>query len=79
MKFACEIEIEAPRDYVVAAFCDSDKLQHWQDGFKSKELIQGEAWQKDAQSKFIYQNGRNHLELVETIISNKLPDEFEAM
>ncbi|MEX0288264.1 MAG: hypothetical protein AB3N14_04065 [Flavobacteriaceae bacterium] len=43
-----------------------------QDGFQSKELLEGGAWEVGSKSKMNYKN----LELIETILINKLPQEF---
>lgn len=76
MKFTCIINIDSPIEKVAEYFADPQYLKEYQEGFKSKELIEGESGQKGAISKMIYQNGKNVMELTETILENKLPYEF---
>ena len=75
MKFACTIDIDAPMNYVAEIFENPDHLKYFQDGFISKEPISGTPGEKDATSRMTYKK----LELIETIISNSLPSEFEAL
>ena len=78
MKFAGSKEIAKPRDEVVRFFLDPDFLGEYQDGFVSKELISGEPASKGAISKMHYKYGKQDMELTETILSNNLPDSFDA-
>ena len=78
MKFSGTIEIKKPRSLVVDLFMNPDYLKHYQDGFKSKELISGEVGKDGAISKMIYKMGKQDMELIETITANLLPDSFEA-
>ncbi len=75
MKFTCSIDINANIDRVQSVFLDSSTLQQYQDGFRSKTLISGTEGLKGAKSKMVYEK----LELVETILTNNLPDEFLAL
>jgi len=78
MKFKGSIEIKKPVDLVSKLFADPAYLKEYQDGFIRKELVEGEAGKDAAISKMYYQYGKGEMELTETIISNKLPDSFEA-
>jgi len=75
MKFTCSIDIHANIDKVIEVFLNPDNLKHFQDGFVAKELISGTPGEKGAKSKMVYKK----LELIETIITNNLPDEFFAL
>nr|WP_321234308.1 SRPBCC family protein [uncultured Psychroserpens sp.] len=75
MRFSCDIKINAPLNHVVDVFKNPDNLKHYQDGFISKELISGEEGNVGAVSKMVYKK----LELKETIITNNLPHEFNAL
>jgi len=75
MKFTCSIDINANIDRVQSVFLDSSTLQQYQDGFRSKTLISGTEGLKGTKSKMVYEK----LELVETILTNNLPDEFLAL
>ena len=76
MKFTCTIDINRPKEKVVALFADPQHLKEYQDGFISKELLEGTAGQNGAISKMLYKQGKGQMELTETIINNGLPDVF---
>lgn len=78
MKFKGMIEIEQPRDKVVALFTNPSYLGEYQDGFIRKELVSGEVGAVGAVSKMYYRHGKSTMELTETVTSNQLPDSFEA-
>ncbi|RKE94708.1 SRPBCC family protein [Ichthyenterobacterium magnum] len=75
MKFTCAIDINAPINYVSELFKNPEYLKYHQDGFISKEHLSGTVGSKAAKSKLTYKR----LELIETIITNNLPDEFMAL
>lgn len=74
MKYTCTIDINLPIDKVVALWSNEAYFKEWQDGFESIELISGTPDTKGAKSKIIF-NGKHKMELLETIISNDLPNE----
>ena len=76
MKFICSVNINLPRTKVIELFDNSDNLKQWQDGFISFEHISGEPGKKGAKSQMRYKIGKREIELIETIITNNLPDEF---
>ena len=78
MKFKGHIDICQPREIVTKFFADPAYLKEYQEGFQRKELISGHEGHNGAISKMYYKNGNHEMELTETIISNKLPDTFEA-
>jgi len=78
MKFKGLIDIEQPRDKVVALFANPAYLREYQDGFLRKELISGEEGKDGAISKMYYQHGKREMELTETVTANLLPNSFEA-
>jgi len=78
MKFSGSLDINKPRDRVVALFADPAHLGEYQDGFVKKELISGEQGQDGAVSKMLYKYGKHDMELTETITANRLPETFEA-
>jgi len=75
MKFTCSVCINQQIDKVIEIFLDPNNLKHVQQGFVSKELISGDSGKVGAKSKMVYEK----LELVETIITNNLPEEFKAL
>ncbi len=78
MKYTCQIEINAPIDKVVSLWEDESSFKHWQDGFESIELLIGEKNTQGAKSKIVL-NGKQHIELIETIITYNLPQEKTAL
>jgi hypothetical protein len=76
--FTIEIEIDLPRARVIELFDNPDNLFKWQNGLQSFEHISGEPGQPEARSKLVFQIGKNTIELFETIIERKLPDEFNG-
>ena len=78
MKYTCTVAINKPIADVVSLWENESNFKEWQDGFESIELLSGEIGQKDAKSKIILDDNRR-IELIETIISNNLPDEKVAL
>ena len=79
MKFTCSVQINLPPVKVIPLFNNSDNYSKWQDGFVSLEQLSGNPGEKGAKSRFIYQSGKKTIELIETIIENRLPSEFTAL
>ncbi len=75
MKFTCTSIINKPLNHAVTLFKDSDALKHTQKGFINIEHISGTKGETGSKSKLVYKN----FELIETIIHNKLPEEFYAL
>jgi hypothetical protein len=76
--YTVSIEIDLPRDKVIELFDNSDNMFHWQNGLQSFEHVSGEPGQPGAKSKLVYVNGKNTIELTETITKRNLPDEFNG-
>lgn len=75
MKFSCSVKINCHKAKVAEIFSNPNLLRHFQEGFITKEPLEGEPGEKGAQSKMVYEK----MELKETILYNKLPDEFMAL
>lgn len=78
MKIKGSIEINKSTKVVTEIFADPSTLKEYQDGFRKKVLIRGQLGEEGAVSKMYYAQGKREMELTETIISNHLPDSFEA-
>ena len=78
MKYTCTVEINAPLEKVVELWNNENNFKEWQDGFKSIEHLGDRAHVKGAKSKIILE-GRQRIELLETIITNNLPEEKTAL
>ena len=76
--YTLSIDIDLSRDKVIELFDNSDNMFHWQTGLQSFEHVSGEPGQPGAESKLVYQNGKQRIELTETITSRNLPDEFSG-
>ena len=79
MKFTCSVEIDLPRDRVVALWSDPDNLKHWQDGLQSMDMLSDKAGQPGSKTRFVYLSGKHRIELMETIQVNNLPEEFSGL
>jgi len=76
MQFSCEVIINMPREKVIETFDNTDNLMKWMKGLQSFNHISGEPGHPGAKSRLVFdQNGRR-LEMIETIDSRNLPDEF---
>ncbi len=78
MRYKLEIAIELPRERVIELFDSFDNLKLWQEGLVSYEPISGEPGQPGAKTRLLYEMGRRRVEMVETIITRNLPDEFSG-
>ncbi len=76
MNYDLSIDIALPREEVMRLFDDTSKLDQWQPGLRGFKLISGESRQVGAVTKLIYQIGGRHIEMVETVTHQNLPDEF---
>ncbi|GAA4882001.1 hypothetical protein GCM10023311_00080 [Flaviramulus aquimarinus] len=74
MQFTCAIYINKPINEVVTSFEDPGALKQTQKGFISLKHLSGNKGEAGAKSKLVYKK----FDLIETIIHNKLPNEFYA-
>ena len=79
MRYQTELVINLPRERVVDLFDSFDNLKQWQEGLISHEHLSGEPGQPGARTKLVYKMGRRRLEMIETIITRDLPDEFSGV
>ncbi len=75
MKYICTLDIECRIEKVVAVWDDEQYFSHWQDGFQSIELLAGKKGQPGARSRILFRQGGGTMELIETILINRLPEE----
>lgn len=76
--YTVSIDIDLPRAEVIKLFDNSDNMFHWQNGLQSFEHLSGEPGQPGAKSRLVYLHGKQRIELIETITSRNLPDEFNG-
>ena len=78
MKFTCAVEINLPREKVVALWNNPDNLKHWQDGFERFEHLSGTKNTAGSKGIMHYNFKGQPMELKETIIEFNLPDVMEG-
>ncbi|SFD86878.1 SRPBCC family protein [Thermophagus xiamenensis] len=76
MKFKQEIEINKPREKVIAYFDNPENLKKWMKGLISIEPISGEPKQEGAKSLLKFKMGKREMNMTETILVHNLPDEY---
>lgn len=78
MKYTLDIEIDLPRAKVVELFDNPDNLKKWQPDLVSFEHLSGDPGQVGAKSKLLHKMGKREVEMIETVTSRNLPDEFSG-
>ena len=78
MKIKGYIDINQSQSKVSELFADPKYLKEYQDGFVKKILISGKEGEEGAVSNLYYKQGKQEMELTETVTANKLPNSFEA-
>lgn len=78
MKYTSEIEINRPVDKVVELFDNPDNLYKWMEGLQSFEPISGAPGQPGAKSRLKFKMGKREVEMIETITTRNLPEEFSG-
>jgi hypothetical protein len=78
MKYTCELVVNLPRQRMIELFDNPDHMYKWQPGLVSFEHTSGEAGQPGAKSKLLYDMNGRKMEMVETILTRNLPDEFSG-
>ncbi len=79
IEYTCELEIDLPRERVIALFDSVENLYKWQKGLQSFEHVSGEPGQVGAVSKLTFNNGGRKMEMVETITRRELPERFDGL
>jgi hypothetical protein len=78
MNYSSEISISLPRERVIELFDNPDNMKHWQPGLISYEHLTGDSGKPGATMCLKYKMGKREIEMIETIIVRKLPDQFSA-
>ncbi len=76
MKYTTQIDINQPIDRVIELFDNPDNMKEWMEGLQSFESISGTPGEEGAQSKLKFQMGKRSIEMIETITTRNLPEEF---
>jgi hypothetical protein len=78
MQFSCETYINLPREKVIHLFDNPENLDKWMEGLQSVDHISGRQGYPGAKSRMVFNNEGRRLELIETILSRNLPEEFSG-
>lgn len=76
--YTVHIDINKPREEVLALFDSIENLYAWQTGLQSVEHISGEPGEVGAKMLLVFDDGKRRIELTETITKKNLPDEFDG-
>ncbi len=76
MKFTAEVEIAKPLEELIVLIQDPENTLQWLEGLRSVKHVSGEERQAGAVSKVVFDSAAGRLHIKETVISNKLPDEY---
>ena len=78
MKYTIEVDIDLPREKVVALFDNTENLYKWQKGLVSFKHLSGEPGKVGAKSEMTFDMGNRKMVLTETITYRNLPEEFHG-
>ncbi|MBR9855517.1 MAG: SRPBCC family protein [Algicola sp.] len=77
MKYTNEIVVDIPRDEFIKKMDDPENMKHWQQGLTGYEQLSNNPGQEGAQMSLSYKMGKREMNMVETIIKRKLPEEMQ--
>lgn len=78
MKYTTEIIIDLPVSKVIELFDNPDLMVHWMEGLQSFEALEGKPGQVGAKSRLRFQMKNRSFDMIETIVTRNLPDEFSG-
>lgn len=78
MRYQLELEIDVPREHVIALFLDPGNLAKWQPELVSFEQVSGAPREVGAVSRQVHKMGGREVEMIETITVRDHPDAFSA-
>ena len=78
MRYKEEITLNLPRERVIELFDSFENLKKWQEGLVEVEHLSGEPGKPGAQTRLLYDMGKRKLEMIETITTRNMPDEFSG-
>lgn len=78
LRYSTEVTVARSRDDVIAIIQDPAQAPHWMEGFVSAEPIEGEPWATGSKSRLTFKMGKRDMEMVETILTNNLPDGYHV-
>ena len=69
MKYTCSVEINLPKDQVVALWRDENNFKEWQDGFVKIDHICGEPETAGAKSRIYLEQRKRKMELLAAMVT----------
>ena len=78
MKYRTSVEIDLPRERVVALFDNPDNYPKWQDSLVNMERLEGEPGQVGTTTRLEHKMGKREVTMIETVTLRELPDRFTA-
>lgn len=79
MKYTVEVTVESSIEETVEAFFATRDFSLWQEGFQHYDLKVGGLWQVGAIAEIAFVQNGQKIELKETILENRLPDQLQAL
>ena len=79
MIYTCEIDVNHTRERMIELFDNPDNLPKWLIGLERFTHISGEKGFPGAKSEFVVTAGNRTVEMIETIETRDLPEEFTAI
>jgi hypothetical protein len=76
MKYTLELEIDQPCDVVGELIGDPDKRTAWQPDLIGIDYLKGDPGKEGSTAIIKYRMGKAVLEMKETIVENRLPNQF---
>jgi carbon monoxide dehydrogenase subunit G len=78
MKYANQVVINKPLKRVIELFDNPENMKHWQPGLISYQEISGSPGMPGAKMKLQYKMGKRDVEMIETVETRNLPEEFSG-
>lgn len=76
MRYDLAVDIDLPRERVVALFDDPENLKRWQPGLVSHEPLEGPPGEEGSTARLRYEMGNREIDMVETVTQRDLPEVF---
>jgi len=78
MRYEVSLEINRSREEIIDIFTNPDQWQRWQPTLDSYQFISGNLGEEGSKMKIVYAEKNRKIELIETIIENRMPEYFAA-
>jgi hypothetical protein len=78
MKDRWEMMVNVPRRRFIELFDNPENMPKWSPGLESFAHVSGTPGQPGAKSRLVYPMGKKPVEMIETVTSRNLPDEFSG-